>query len=185
METEAKGIQIRANEGAVKSIPWKDGYYRLTGMTTNVFVVNGEKVHVEDVTNQGSDDDPMSNGTWTFGDFGNAPSEVAKYTGKQNSDVDISMWGGVWATKGVICDEGRRIAVWSITNELAFFEKIQKGFQNCFSQQVTICNICFASFYRIDVVPIPQQICNIDFKHLLQKTVISFSFLYNRTETKH
>ena len=56
-------------------MPWKDGYYRLTGMTTNVFVVNGEKVHVEDVTNQGSDDDPMSNGTWKFGDFGDAPSQ--------------------------------------------------------------------------------------------------------------
>ena len=124
METEVKVVQIGTNEGTIKSIPWKDGYYRLTGMTTNVFVVDGEKVHVEDVTNQGSDDDPMSNGTWKFGDFGDAPSEVAKYTGKQNSDVDISMWGGVWSTKGVICDEGRRIAVWSITNELAFFEKI-------------------------------------------------------------
>ena len=73
METKTKGMQVGTNEDKIKSIPWKDGYYRLTGMTTNVFVVNGEKVRVEDVTNQGSDDDPMSNGTWKFGDFGEAP----------------------------------------------------------------------------------------------------------------
>merc|ERR1712223_185831 len=94
-------------------------------MTMNVFVVKGENVKVETVNDQ-DEDDPMSKATWKFGNFGKAASEVAKYTGKENSDVDINMWGGMWQTKGTLCDENKRIAIWGMTNELVFFERISE-----------------------------------------------------------
>lgn len=103
-----------------KSVPWKDGSYKLSTMNSNIFVVNGEDVRME--TLQGPVDNEFSLGTWKFGDFEEAHPEIVKETGKKTSNVELSMWGGVWATKGVVSDDGTYITVMSMTNEVGKFE---------------------------------------------------------------
>merc|ERR1712141_677973 len=59
----------------VNSLPWKDGYYKMTDNNNCLFLVNGETVNVEKLTGEhelGKD----SWGTWKFGDFGEASPEV-------------------------------------------------------------------------------------------------------------
>ena len=68
-----------------KCVPWKDGNYKLSTMNNNIFVVNGEDVKME--TLQGPLDSEFSLGTWKFGDFEEAHPEVAKETGKKNTNV--------------------------------------------------------------------------------------------------
>ena len=103
-----------------KCVPWKDGNYKLSTMNNNIFVVNGEDVKME--TLQGPLDSEFSLGTWKFGDFEEAHPEVAKETGKKNNNVEISMWGDMWVTKGVVSDDGTNITIMSMTNEVGKFE---------------------------------------------------------------
>ena len=100
--------------------PWKDGFYKLNTMNTNIFVVKGETVQME--TLQGPVDNEFALGTWKFGDFGEADTEVAKASGKKNNNVELNLWNGVWKTKGVLSDDGSSITVQTLTNEIGKFE---------------------------------------------------------------
>ena len=76
-----------------KSIPWKNGFYRMKSMPARILTVNGENVTIEGVSGRPTnfDDDPNTKGTWKYGDFGDATEDVAKAAGKEKYDVDIHM----------------------------------------------------------------------------------------------
>ena len=103
-----------------QQLPWKDGYYKLSNMNSNVFNVTGENVGIESM--QGKVDNDFANGTWKSGDFGEANAEIVKIIGNKNYNVDMSMWGGVWCCKGVLSDDGKTISVLTMTNEVGQFE---------------------------------------------------------------
>ena len=104
----------------VKSTPWLDGNYKLDTMSGQVFVVNGETVNMESLTGA-QQDESLSKGTFKFGEFDEAHPEVSKHTGKKNNNVEISLWGGLWLTKGILSDDGKKITTWGATNELSSF----------------------------------------------------------------
>ena len=106
-----------------KSCLWEDGYYRMVGMSSMVFLVTGENVKMENLSG-GAVDDSYALGTWKFGDFDEAHPEVAKHTGQKNNNVDISLWGGMLLSKGVLSDDGKAITIWSLANKLSGFEKM-------------------------------------------------------------
>ena len=98
----------------VKSSPWVDGIYRLNSMKCWVFIVTGEKVKMEKWKEM--------EGTWKFGEFEEAHPEVAKLTGKKNNNVDITLWGGRWLSKGVVSEDGKKITIWGMSNDIDYFE---------------------------------------------------------------
>lgn len=114
----------------VNSLPWKDGYYKMTDNNNCVFLVNGETVNDENLTGEtdafSSEEDASgkkpSFGTWKFGDFGEANSEVRKATGKQNYNVDLSLWKNLWLVKGVVSDDGLKVTVMGMGGKLMSFE---------------------------------------------------------------
>ena len=57
-----------------ESLPWKDGYYRLTDFNNVVFLVTGEDVKIEGLCGQ------IDVGCWKFENFGRAHHEVATLT---------------------------------------------------------------------------------------------------------
>ena len=103
------------------SKPWADGNYKLDTMNNMIFVINGENVVTASI-HGGVMDEAMSKGTFKFGEFEEAHPDVAKFTGKKNYNVDMSMWNGMWLTKGIVSDDGKKITFWSMTNELSSFE---------------------------------------------------------------
>ena len=110
--------------GEGKCLPWKDGYYKLNSVNRMVFLVSGEKVKSEKFV--GKVDDTHLFGTWEFGDFGESRDEITKYTGKKNYNVNITLWDGMWKAKGTLNDDGTKITVWNLANELDHFEKISE-----------------------------------------------------------
>lgn len=105
--------------------PWVDGIYRLNSMNSCVFIVTGETVKMEGLT-AGGMDESISAATWKFGEFEEAHPEVAKHTGKKNNNVDITLWGGKWLTKGVVSKDGKKITIWGKANEMDSFEWISE-----------------------------------------------------------
>jgi len=106
----------------IKACPWENGYYKLPSMSMVIFKVNGESVKMETI--DGEIDDSLGAGSWTFGEFGETHTEVAKDTGKKYSNVDIRLWGGMWNSKGVLSDDGKKITLFSTTNEVDSFVKM-------------------------------------------------------------
>ena len=111
------------NENVTKT-PWKNGYYRMKGMPSFIGIVQGENVLFEGLSGKATnhEDNPMSKGTWKFGDFGEAVAEVAKEAGKKNANIEINCWGGLLAGKGILSDDGKKVTFWGISNAVDFFE---------------------------------------------------------------
>ena len=87
--------------------PWKDGYYKFSLRSTNVFKVAGESVEME--TLLGKMDGELSKCKWKYGDFGQAHPELMKHTGRSNYNVEMTMMNGMWQLKGILCDDGLTI----------------------------------------------------------------------------
>ena len=105
--------------------PWINGYYKSRNMTMNIFVVEGGSAIMEHVAApQSAPVDPSKKGEWIFGKFGKAHPDVAKKTGKEHNDVQVSLYGGAWKIEGVVSDDGKAITFWGLTNELDAFELI-------------------------------------------------------------
>ena len=105
----------------IKSLPWTDGIYKLKNMNMMVFNVTGEKVKTENLTGD-EIDESFGGGAWKFGEFEEARPEIAKHTGKKNYNVEITLWGGKWTTKGVVSEDGKTVTIWSMSNQLDSFE---------------------------------------------------------------
>ena len=104
---------------------WEDGYYKFSSINSMIFIVSGETVRTENLVGANTVDDSSLGGTWKFGDFGNTHPQIARQTGSKINNVDINLWGGVWLTKGVVSEDGKRITVMmTAANEFGFFEKI-------------------------------------------------------------
>ena len=99
---------------------WKDGTYRMSSLNHVLFKVVGESCKAEPLS--GTMDDSFSLGTWKYGDFGEAHPDVAKAAGKTTYNVDMNLWGGMWKCKGIVSEDGSKITVFSITNEVGHFE---------------------------------------------------------------
>ena len=109
---------------ATECVPWEDGYYRWESTKRLAFLVSGETVKTEKF--QGKIDEKHEFGTWKYGEFEETRPEIEEATGKKNYNVEITMFDSMWKTKGVVSDDGRKITVWNLSNEIDFFERINE-----------------------------------------------------------
>jgi len=105
-------------------VPWKDGYYKWESTKRLVFLVKGETVKTEKF--EGKVGEKHLFGTWKYGEFEEARKEIAEKTGKKNYDVEINMFDSMWKTKGVLSEDGEKITVWNLNNEIDFFERLSE-----------------------------------------------------------
>ena len=101
-------------------VPWKDGYYKWESTKRMVFLVKGETVKTEKF--EGTVDERLEFGTWKYGEFEEARQEIQEKTGRKTYNVEITMFDSMWKTKGVVSDDGQKITLWNLNNELDFFE---------------------------------------------------------------
>ena len=104
--------------------PWKNGYYRMQGLPSFIFTVQGEHVMQEGVSGKATNhaDIPLNYGTWKFGDFGEAQADIAKVAGKKNANIEYNLWGGLIAGKGIVSDDGKKVTFWGVANAVDTFE---------------------------------------------------------------
>ena len=70
------------NKSNSNSTPWENGYYRSKGMASMLFFVDGEECTMEGLSGKPTKVDPMSKGTWKYGNFGEDRPDIVKQTGK-------------------------------------------------------------------------------------------------------
>ena len=102
-----------------KICPWRNGYYKLSGLNNMVFNVDQENVKTESFV-----ENKFGLGTWKFGNFGPADPEIIKCTGMKNYNVDVNLYNGMWKSKGVISDDGGTLTLWTMANEVNHFKKM-------------------------------------------------------------
>ena len=79
------------------STPWKNGIYTNDGDRRIILKVEGVKIDMFNVSYLDlPDKKPMTDGTWTFGDFGPAHKEVQKASGGiKNNNVEMNLYSGM------------------------------------------------------------------------------------------
>ena len=77
--------------------PWKNGlYYNSRTNTPQLYKVEGEKLEIFYTTYLDHPDIlPISDGTWTYGDFGPARKEIKEASGATNNNLKIFAVGGM------------------------------------------------------------------------------------------
>ena len=108
------------------TLPWKDGIYKFSGMSSKVFVVTGENANMRKI---GSDKPGSRNAKWVLGEYGDCHSEVEKLTGQKVNNVEVKLevanwfWDGKLQGKGVVSENGKRVTVLNSTsNKVEFYE---------------------------------------------------------------
>ena len=93
------------------SLPWKNGMYHSRSMPSMLYEVNGEHILMYPASGKpsGIKDNPMANGTWKHGDFGEVHPDVGKETGKTRNNVEMVAWGGMMKIPMVASDDGKSL----------------------------------------------------------------------------
>ena len=105
------------------STPWRNGYYQARDFKTCLYLVDGENTKMQGACGPPSNPDiPVYNGTWKFGDFGEAHPDVAKESGKSHYNVQMTLWGGVFSPKAVVSDDGTKLFHYGIAHGPDVFE---------------------------------------------------------------
>ena len=119
-----KVSNLKMSKEIQKTLPWKNGFYRMKSMPSLILTVTGENVTIEGVSGRPTnfDDDPNAKGTWKYGDFGDASEDVAKAAGKPKYNVDINLWQGALGGKGIVSDDGKKITFFGVSNAVDSFE---------------------------------------------------------------
>ena len=74
----------------IQQYPWKDGYWYNKNMSAYINVVKGNECAMKSLLCIDHPDlSTMSNGTWTFGDFGDASEDIAKATGIKRYNMEM------------------------------------------------------------------------------------------------
>ena len=97
--------------------PWKNGIWHSSGISSFVNVVEGQKADMKSlVFFEYPDITPMGKGSWHYGDFGPAHSDIATATGKLNYNVLLDT--GFWEQKGVLNENGTQIHSIGFSNHM-------------------------------------------------------------------
>ena len=97
---------------------WSDGYYSFTKESSFIYEVKGETVFMRNLCELDFPNiKPTQIGSWTFGDFGEAPGPIQETTGTQNYNVKmIGMFG--MTQLGVLSPDGTKVTKISFTGEV-------------------------------------------------------------------
>ena len=70
----------------------------------------------------------ITDGTWTFGDFGLANEEVQKASGGiKNYNVEIKLWEGLRNMSGILSEDGKKIYTYGLWNCLETLTWLKLG----------------------------------------------------------
>ena len=100
------------------SLPWKNGMYHSRSMPSMLYEVNGEHILMYPASGKpsGIKDNPMANGTWKHGDFGEVHPDVGKETGKTRNNVEMVAWGGMMKIPMVASDDGKSLTFYGMAH---------------------------------------------------------------------
>ena len=103
--------------------PWKNGFYRTKTYPSFLYLVDGENFTLVPASGTPSNiDNPIYKGTWKYGDFGEASTEVAKRSGKDRYDVEIIAFGGMWKPRAVLSDDGKILTHYGMAHSVDQFK---------------------------------------------------------------
>lgn len=103
--------------------PWKNGHYRgHPGLGGMLLLAEGNNFVLYGPSGKPTYIPPTMKGTWTYGDFGEAHPDVAKETGKSQCNVEMIAMGGLWKTRAVLSDDGKRLTFYGMAHAVDFFE---------------------------------------------------------------
>ena len=104
--------------------PWKNGIWHSDGFSSFVNVVEGQKAAVKShVFFEYPDIDPFSPGSWHYGDFGPADSQITSATGKLNYNVLMDYF---WQQKGVVNEDGTQIHTIGFSNQMEIIKLLNE-----------------------------------------------------------
>ena len=104
------------NTSETKLTPWKNGYYRARSYQSMLYLVDGESFVMHPVSGKPTKTDTVaSNGSWKYGDFGDAHPDVAKESGKTRYNVEMCDWGGLWKPHLALSDDGKKLYLYGMT----------------------------------------------------------------------
>ena len=107
-----------ADDCSKKLTPWKNGYYHSRGIPSRIYYVEGEHIIMYSASGKPSNvyDNPRCKGTWTYGDFGDAQSEIALESGKSRYDVKMTTSGLLCPSDLVLSNDGKRLYFYGAMN---------------------------------------------------------------------
>jgi len=132
-----------SKQNSEKSTPWVDGYYRMHGMDVYVYLVNGERVQMIQLSAfpdpallrmdptllteaLSGPEDPLAIGSWQYGDYGEAKSAITEKSGASSYNVEMTFWMGKLIIKGVLLSCGKKIHVIGFDNAPTTYEWISE-----------------------------------------------------------
>ena len=113
---------LQRSTSKLKITPWKNGHYKTKMYPTLLYFVEGKNFTVFSASGKPSKDNPMYKGTWKFGDFGEASVAVAKQSGKDRYNVQITAMGGVWNPLAVLSADGKKLTHYGMAHGIDAFE---------------------------------------------------------------
>ena len=111
------------SENDTMNIPWKDGIYRYKEFATSVVKIEGEKAKFMPVSCVNFEGSERSKGTIKYGNFGDAPLDIAEKYGITTYNVEISGWAGM-KFNALLIDNGSRMVFKSFLGTNALEELI-------------------------------------------------------------
>ena len=105
------------------STPWKNGFWYNKDFSTQYYMIDGEKSELYNlICLDHPDSKPMFTDTWKSGDFGPAKPQVAKITGIQNCNIEISTLFG--KMPAILNDEGNKVYYYGFTQTVNIIEQL-------------------------------------------------------------
>ena len=96
---------------ATSDIPWKNGYWIGTDRRSIIYLVEDTEVVIKHIISLEHDFiKDIAKATWTFGEFGEAPEDIAEESGAKHYNLEIVHTDyGVWKQYGVMAQCGTKI----------------------------------------------------------------------------
>ena len=101
---------------ASESTPWKSGTWYNEDFSTQLTIIDGEKMEMINVISLDYPDaKTMMTGVWTHGDFGPANPKIVEKTGIQNYNIEMDSFFG--KMHGVLNERGTEIHMIGMSKE--------------------------------------------------------------------
>ena len=114
---------------ATSDIPWKNGYWIGTDRRSIIYLVEAKEVVIKHIISLEHDFiKDIAKATWTFGDFGETPEDIAKESGAKHYNLEIVHTDyGVWKQYGVMDKCGTKIFTKGFDKKVSVLEALSKN----------------------------------------------------------
>ena len=110
-------------------IPWKNGYWIGTDRRSVIYLVKDTEVIMKHIISLEHDFiKDIAIATWTFGEFGEAPEDIAEKSGAKYYNVEMTHTDyGVWKQYGVMDKSGTKIFTKGFDKKFSVLEALSEN----------------------------------------------------------